>query len=507
MKKIISLLINIQILVLTSYTSITAQNYSVNEITKYSKTIVNQFERLENIPNKNQTPVNFFPNNNGDFWEFIEEDTTTLFGQNYTLKFSISRVVIDDTILNNGFTYKKIKWQNEANSVNYPPEYEHLRIDSIGNAHIFYDTTDYILFNFTLDINQTYPSHLLNHEWKVMDKYYVIAFGDTLQAIDFGLYDQNNNWIEIYTIVENFGIIFYQKDLLNYALPIGNFWGAVINGQEYGTLIVKKKTVDWKQFYPLHIGDYWVYEGFSGSIPVTKSVRVIGDTIMPNGYSYSILKTINHTFGNTSISYWRIDSLGILSYWDTINISEKVVLRFSVVVGDTLTLSQLQYVKRLDDKYINPVTGSEELHFFMYPDLVFDNEYYDYSFGLYSSVIEFNYSVLRGACINGVTWGDTIITSIENNIVLNPQSIDIFPCYPNPFNSSTTLTYYIPAATDVRISLYNTLGELTEILFDDNLNSGYHRLVINAAGLVSGVYFIVFNADDIQLVSKIIYLK
>lgn len=60
MKKIISLLINIQILVLTSYTSITAQNYSVNEITKYSKTIVNQFERLENIPNKNQTPVNFF---------------------------------------------------------------------------------------------------------------------------------------------------------------------------------------------------------------------------------------------------------------------------------------------------------------------------------------------------------------------------------------------------------------------------------------------------------------
>ena len=132
--------------------------------------------------------------------------------------------------MNNGLIYKKVKWHNEANSVDYLPEYEYLRVDSIGNAHIFFNTADYILFDFTLDINQIYPAHLPNHNWKITDKYFVIGFGDTLQAIDFTLFDQNNNRIEIYTIVENFGIIFYRKDFLNYALPIGSFWGGVING-------------------------------------------------------------------------------------------------------------------------------------------------------------------------------------------------------------------------------------------------------------------------------------
>ncbi|MCK7525596.1 MAG: hypothetical protein MZV64_52335 [Ignavibacteriales bacterium] len=44
--------------------------------------------------------------------------------------------------------------------------------------------------------------------------------------------------------------------------------------------------MDWKEFYPLHIGDYWVYEGPSGSIPTTNSVRVLGDTLMPDGNIY-----------------------------------------------------------------------------------------------------------------------------------------------------------------------------------------------------------------------------
>lgn len=507
MKKIISLLICIQILILTICTSLIAQNYSINENAKHPKTAFKFFQRLDNIPNNNQTSINFFPNNDSDFWEYIEEDTTTLFSQFLNLKFSVSREVLADTLMSNGLTYKKVKWQNEANSVNYSPMYEHLRVDSTGNAHIFYNTSDYILFDFNLNINQTYTAHLFNHYWKVLDKYNVIGFGDTLQAIDYGLYDQNNNWIEIYTIVENFGIIFYQKDFLNYALPMGNFWGAVICGQEYGTLIVKKQAVDWKEFYPLHIGDYWVYEGDNGAFPITLTLRCISDSIMPDGYLYAKLKMIDHTFGNISTAYRRVDSLGRVFIWDELSNSTINNLKFTEVVGDTFSFNQMQNVMRLEDKYFNQYTNKEELHYFMYPDIVFHNEYYDYSFGLYSQVIELNYILLKGSYIDGILWEDTTITSVEDVITNIPQNINVFPCYPNPFNSSTTLSYYVPTTVDVRISLYNPLGELTEVLFDDNLNSGYHKLVINASGLVSGVYFIVFNTDDIQLVTKIIYLK
>lgn len=130
MKKLLSLLFYVSIIVLITDTNIFTQTLRSNE----NNIAVKKFERIENVNSKNQASTNFFPNSNGDFWEYIEEDTTTLFNQNLTLKFSISREVFTDSTVSNGLTYKKVKWQNEANSVSYLPKHEFLRVDSIGNV-------------------------------------------------------------------------------------------------------------------------------------------------------------------------------------------------------------------------------------------------------------------------------------------------------------------------------------------------------------------------------------
>ena len=161
MKKLLFLLSNVSVFVIVICINIFAQSFDSRMDNIKSK----RFERAENVSYKKLVSTNFFPNKIGDFWEYIEEDTTTLFSQFLSLKFSISREVLADTIMNNGLTYKKVKWQNEANSVNYPSEFEFLRVDSIGNANIFYNASDHLLFDFTLAINQTYPAHLLNHYW------------------------------------------------------------------------------------------------------------------------------------------------------------------------------------------------------------------------------------------------------------------------------------------------------------------------------------------------------
>lgn len=504
MKKILSVLFNVSISVLILYINIFSQTVrsDIKNVT------TKRFERVENITLKNQTSTNFFPNKDGDFWEYIEEDTTTLFTQFLNLKFSVSREVFADTLMSNGFIYKKVKWQNEANSVNYLPTFEYLRVDSIGNAHIHYNTTDFILFDFTLEVNQTYTAHLFNHYWKVLDKYGVIGFGDTLQAVDFGLYDQNSIMTEIYSIVENFGIIFYQNDLLNYALPLGNFWGAVISGQEYGTLIVKKQTVDWKEFYPLHIGDYWVYEGFSGSIPVTNSVRVIGDTIMPDNNNYFVLREIDHTFGYITLSYRRIDSFGKVFYWEPWDNSAKQYFEFSKNVGDSLKNKSNGFVYRLDNKYINNKTGLFELNNLQYPDISYTQNDYDLRLGLFRETGEMYLSECIGAYINGeMIWGDTTISSIEENYLLNPKEFILSPCYPNPFNSSTMLQYYVPSPTNVEIDVYNLIGQSLISIFNDFMPTGYHKQKIELNGLSAGVYFVVVNAGNQKLVNKIIYLK
>ncbi|HQJ45507.1 MAG TPA: FlgD immunoglobulin-like domain containing protein [Ignavibacteriaceae bacterium] len=513
MRRIISLLISITILDLTIFTSINAQNYSVSEATKYPKTAVNYFQRSDNIPKNIQVSRNFFPNSIGDFWEFIEDDTTTLFSQFLYLKFSISREVLNDTLMSNGLTYKKVKWQNEANSVNYLPKYEFLRVDSIGNVIIFYESSDHLLFDFTLNMNQTYPAHLPNYYWKVIDKYTVIGFGDTLQAIDFALYNQNNSKTEVYTIVENFGIIFYQKDLQNSSMHFGNFWGAVIDEQEYGTLIVKKQTVDWKEFYPLHIGNYWVYEGFSGSIPIINSVRIIGDTVMPDNNYYYVVKEIDHTFGYTSLSLQRLDSLGRIFHWEPWNNSAKQYFEFSNIVGDTLKSKFDGFIYRLNNKYINNITGLFELNYLLYPDVINAQDHYALGLGLYQTTGEMNLLECTGAFINGeIIWGDTTISSIEENNLQNSREFLLYPCYPNPFNPSTTIKFYINQSSYTTIKVSSVLGKEIKLLLEENLPAGEHNVQWNGkdnegSTLPSGIYFIQMKADEYQQTIKTVLLK
>lgn len=504
MKKLLYIIFIISVFVLFISSS------SLSQILKENGNNSN-FKKVEKVQDtllKNKVSTNFFPNKTGDFWEYIEEDTTSLFGQQLVLKFSISREVISDTTMNNGITYSKIKWDNEANSVNYPPSFDFIRVDSTGKIFIYFNSNDYLLFDITLGINQTYSSHLYNHYWKILDKYTVIGFGDTLQSIDFGLFDQNNMKVETYSLVEKFGIVSYQKDLLNYALPNGKFWGAVINGQEYGTLIVKKQTVDWKEFYPLHIGDYWVYEGEDGGIPTTNTIRVISDTLMSDGSLYYKLEEIDYTFGYKSFTYRRIDSLGKVYYWEYWNNLSKKFFEFSQTVGDTLISFSDYFSFRLDDKYLNLRTSLYELHYYLYPDLGFVNHDYDIGIGLYKTTGDQVFSELSGAYINSLmVFGDTVLTSLEEGTINVPTQYVLYPCYPNPFNSSTTLTFYLPFSTDVDINLYNTLGEKVKSILNKNFSNGYHKQLIDAGGLSSGVYFVELSTKDIRLITKIVQLK
>ena len=501
MKNIKSLLPKVLILLVIICSITFAQNN--RELNKTDKS----FTRIENGNPHNQPSINFFPNNIGDFWEFIEEDTTTLFSQLLSLKFSVSREVLVDTIMSNGLTYKKVKWQNEANSVNYLPSYEYLRVDSIGNAHIYYDTTDYVLFDFTLNVNQTYMAHIPDYHWEVTDKYNVIGFGDTLQAIDFWLFDQNNNIEEKYSVVENFGIIYYQIGIQYYGVPEGNFWGAVINWQEYGTLIVKKQTVDWKQFYPLHIGDYWVYEGSSGSFSTLNTVRIMGDTLMPDGNTYFVSRLIDYHFQYTELNYRRIDSLGNIYYWEYWNSLPKKYFEFSFIVGDTLNAYFSNFCNyRLDDKYL--FSFGEELHFFVYPDLSFHSENYTLGIGLVSTTGEQTYSYLIGAYINGsLVYGDTTLTDIENEVITSLNDYALFQNHPNPFNPSTKISWLSPVGSWQTLKVYDILGNEVATLVNEYRNAGRYEVNFNASKLSSGVYFYQLRAGNYVETKKMILLK
>ncbi|MEW6050089.1 MAG: S8 family serine peptidase [Candidatus Zixiibacteriota bacterium] len=75
-----------------------------------------------------------------------------------------------------------------------------------------------------------------------------------------------------------------------------------------------------------------------------------------------------------------------------------------------------------------------------------------------------------------------------------PESFSLHQNYPNPFNPSTTISFALPKASDIRLEVFNLLGERVRTLVSGSLAAGEHHIVWmgeNDGGqsVASGVYF------------------
>lgn len=79
--------------------------------------------------------------------------------------------------------------------------------------------------------------------------------------------------------------------------------------------------------------------------------------------------------------------------------------------------------------------------------------------------------------------------------------------YPNPFNPSTAIEFSIPTAQNVRLTVYNVLGQQVASLVNQNLSAGVHTATFNASSLSSGVYFYRLEAGNKVAVKKMLLIK
>ncbi len=85
--------------------------------------------------------------------------------------------------------------------------------------------------------------------------------------------------------------------------------------------------------------------------------------------------------------------------------------------------------------------------------------------------------------------------------------------YPNPFNPSTYIPFTIDHPAHVKIQIFNTRGQLVNILLDGNMNKGQHEVIWHGTDfqdqrLASGIYLVkmILNAKDVQ-VNRILLMK
>jgi len=107
------------------------------------------------------------------------------------------------------------------------------------------------------------------------------------------------------------------------------------------------------------------------------------------------------------------------------------------------------------------------------------------------------------------------IKTIENIPASKTQPVDfkLEQNYPNPFNPSTKIRYALPYESNVKIIVYNVLGQIVKEIVNEIQKTGYHEVNFNAANLSSGVYFYSItgsstsNKQEFKDVKKMLLLK
>jgi len=79
--------------------------------------------------------------------------------------------------------------------------------------------------------------------------------------------------------------------------------------------------------------------------------------------------------------------------------------------------------------------------------------------------------------------------------------------YPNPFNPSTAISFTIPTASKVSLSVYNVLGQRVATLVNRDLSAGAHAFTFDASALSSGMYFYRLEAGANVSVKKMMLIK
>jgi len=83
----------------------------------------------------------------------------------------------------------------------------------------------------------------------------------------------------------------------------------------------------------------------------------------------------------------------------------------------------------------------------------------------------------------------------------------LYPNYPNPFNATTRLQYYIPQAGLVRLQVFDLTGNIVQTLINGWQPAGNYSVLFNATDLASGIYFCQLQAGKNISVQKLVLLK
>lgn len=275
------------------------------------------------------------------------------------------------------------------------------------------------------------------------------------------------------------------------------FFAAVNNLHSQDTVNAK--------FFPMHVGNYYVYKYSSPFFTQYHFAHILRDTI---------------AFGH---KYFYLSNSGFMqNLWIRYDSTNGNLLQFKPGLGCNGYLND-QIIDSLasspNDDIIDCNTGTRTCKTRSETEISFDHSFlslemviYRKDVGLVSHCNEDpppcqGYSILQGAVINGVLWGDTTLTNLNQIGTYTPEFFKLYQNYPNPFNPSTLIKFDIAWNGNVEVSVYDNTGRLVENIVNQNLSPGTYEVQWIAGSYPSGIYFYRLETDGFSQTKKMLLIK
>lgn len=98
-------------------------------------------------------------------------------------------------------------------------------------------------------------------------------------------------------------------------------------------------------------------------------------------------------------------------------------------------------------------------------------------------------------------------TNINDETTNMPADYELGQNYPNPFNPSTQIQFAVPENADVRLDVYNVMGQRVATLVNESMSAGTHTVSFDARNLASGMYLYRLQAGSTVITRKMTLLK
>jgi hypothetical protein len=98
-----------------------------------------------------------------------------------------------------------------------------------------------------------------------------------------------------------------------------------------------------------------------------------------------------------------------------------------------------------------------------------------------------------------------VVTGVENS---NKTEVSFnLRNYPNPFNTQTSILYYLPETMHVNLTLYDSYGRMVKVLDNQTGVKGSHNVAVSVIDLEAGIYYARLTAGNTTETTKLVVVK